>query len=478
MIPRSLESRLTLQQQVLAVLVIAAFALSALAITRATLAREETQTLESAATRIAVSLDLEFDEEHDLAKAIDAVMREETDEGVRITITDLRGRPLAAFPRTRGSAPATPGRDVHAVRVAARCGAWVEVAMSDRLAEASLAALARALLIAAVPLLLLTFLLSRWTIRRALRPLQDMTRRAGELSLDDEDQSLGGSHGLAELERLRVAFDRLLARLSDQLRAERQFASDASHELRTPLTVLTGEIELADSRAGLDAATRESLARAAVQVRAMRELVDSLMLLRRASEGPAAVRQAFEPVDLSDVVDAATREVVARYPGRGDDLARDSELDVVVAGHPGLLVAAVRNLLDNAFKFTPPHTPVRVRVARDSRGATVCVEDGGRGIAEADRERVFDPFFRGTEARAESSGFGLGLPILRRIARAHGGDVTIESSPLGGARITLLLPPWTSSGSDPSASPAQSVAGDHRRSDERMPSSSGTVTNR
>jgi signal transduction histidine kinase len=117
-------------------------------------------------------------------------------------------------------------------------------------------------------------------------------------------------------------------------------------------------------------------------------------------------------------------------------------LDAVVSGHPVLLVAGVGNLLDNAVKFTSTGTSVRVTVAQDERWATVCVEDGGRGIDTSDHERIFDPFFRGAEARAGSSGFGLGLPILRRVARVHGGDVTVERSPLGGARITLQLPRW------------------------------------
>lgn len=442
MIPRTLESRLTLQQQGLAVLVIAAFAVSALWITQATLYREETQTLQAAATRIAVSLDLEFAEEHDLAKAIDAVLSEEAIAGLRITIADSNGRPLATNPAKRG--PTTPAarETLHRARVEAKCGAWVEVAMSDRLRKASLSALARALLIAALPLLLLTFALTRWTVRRALKPLQDMTRRAGAISLEDGEQSLGGTGGLAELERLRVAFDRLLDRLNDQLRAERQFASDASHELRTPLTVLSGEIELAGAQAGLSPATRGGLERAAVQVRTMRELVEALMLLRRASEGQAAVHQAFEPVDLSDVVESAKHEVRVRYPGRQDDVVARADMDVVVSGHAVLIVAGVRNLLDNAIKFTEAGTRVSVTVEQDDQWARICVEDGGLGIAESDYERIFDPFFRGNEARASSTGFGLGLPILRRVARVHGGNVTVERSPLGGARITLRLPRW------------------------------------
>jgi signal transduction histidine kinase len=174
----------------------------------------------------------------------------------------------------------------------------------------------------------------------------------------------------------------------------------------------------------------------------MRELVEALMLLHRASEGPQVVRQAFEPVDLSDVLEVAMRDIGARYSERRCDVHVHSDLDVVVSGHPVLLAAGVRNLLDNAIKFTDARIRVRATVAQDEKWARVTIEDGGGGIHVSDRERVFDPFFRGTEARAGSSGFGLGLPILRRVARVHGGDVTIEPSSLGGASITLLLPRW------------------------------------
>jgi two-component system OmpR family sensor kinase len=79
---------------------------------------------------------------------------------------------------------------------------------------------------------------------------------------------------------------------------------------------------------------------------------------------------------------------------------------------------------------------------QDQQWASVFVEDAGPGIDASERERLFDPFFRGTEARANNSGFGLGLPILRRVARVHGGDVAVERSSLGGARFELQLPRW------------------------------------
>jgi signal transduction histidine kinase len=174
----------------------------------------------------------------------------------------------------------------------------------------------------------------------------------------------------------------------------------------------------------------------------MRELVEALMLLHRASEGTPSVRKAFEPVDLSDVLETAMRSISHRHPGRSSDIQVHAGLDVVVSGHPVLLAAGVRNLLDNAIKFTADGTRVRVTIIQDQQWASVYVEDAGAGIDASECERLFDPFFRGTEARANNSGFGLGLPILRRVARVHGGDVTVERSSLGGARFELQLPRW------------------------------------
>jgi two-component system OmpR family sensor kinase len=114
--------------------------------------------------------------------------------------------------------------------------------------------------------------------------------------------------------------------------------------------------------------------------------------------------------------------------------------EILVAGHGALLASALRNLLDNALKFTRPGQAVAVSLVETDGRAELTVDDSGPGISVAERERVFDPLYRGAEARAGGSGFGLGLPILRRVARAHGGDVQVLDSPLGGARLVLRLP--------------------------------------
>ena len=114
-----------------------------------------------------------------------------------------------------------------------------------------------------------------------------------------------------------------------------------------------------------------------------------------------------------------------------------------MAGHAMLIAAAVRNLLSNAFKFTHAGQRILVSISSIDGWRSVIVEDGGRGIPSSDRERVFDPFFRSGEARGNFDGVGLGLPILRRVARAHGGDVSLGESPLGGSRFELSLPAWS-----------------------------------
>jgi signal transduction histidine kinase len=144
---------------------------------------------------------------------------------------------------------------------------------------------------------------------------------------------------------------------------------------------------------------------------------------------------------LSDVARDAVREALLRDPARSTDVEVSAPDEVLVSGVEALLAAAVRNVVDNALKFTRPGQAVRVTVDEAS-GASVAVDDAGAGIPASERERVFDPFYRGAEARGGHAGLGLGLPILRQVVRAHQGDVTIEDSPLGGTRAILRLPAW------------------------------------
>jgi signal transduction histidine kinase len=294
-----------------------------------------------------------------------------------------------------------------------------------------------------LPLFLATLLTSRALARRALAPMSRMTEQADEVSRLGALRLLGGSDDPAEVAALAAAFNRVLARLEAMLRAERHFAEDAAHELRTPLTVISGELEHAVADPTLGDSHRRALAFARAETERMAELVDALLLLRRAEGAVLQHEPESLPVNLADLARDVTDTWCRKRPERRQDVAVVSPDEALVKGQSTLLTAAVRNLVHNALKFTAPGQPVRITVTPGQTLSVVAVEDGGSGIRPEDSERVFDPFFRGREARAEHDGFGLGLPLLRRVARAHGGDILLTRSDLGGARFDLRLPTWS-----------------------------------
>ncbi|MBD8661057.1 HAMP domain-containing histidine kinase [Frigoribacterium sp. CFBP 8754] len=291
-------------------------------------------------------------------------------------------------------------------------------------------------------------------VRRTLRPLERMTAVARSISGGDRGRRLRPTRPTTELGRTAAAFDEML---DDLERAEgaalaaearlRSFVSDAAHELRTPVA---GIQAAADTlvRAQLDDDERERLTVHVVResLRAGR-LIGDMLLMARLDEGLAL---APRPLDVAEVA----RGAAERQRVRGGDVA----VEVVtsgpvppVSGDLDRLGQVVGNLLDNAVR----HARSSVRVSVASRGVVdtaevvVRVDDDGRGVDDADRERVFDRLVRLDEARARGDGgSGLGLPIARAIARAHGGDVVClpraagggADPGLGGARFELRLP--------------------------------------
>jgi signal transduction histidine kinase len=180
----------------------------------------------------------------------------------------------------------------------------------------------------------------------------------------------------------------------------------------------------------------------------MNDLVEALLFLRRADSLGAAAGDEFVPVSLSELVHETTNDLIVRFPERAADVHVHANGEALVNGHPVLLAAGYRNLLANALQATSRGQAIEIRVEHDTDRWTVVVEDSGGGIDASERERVFDPFFRGAEARSDRNGSGLGLHILRRVARAHLGEVAVKESRLGGARFELRLPMWSPRGAE------------------------------
>lgn len=436
---RSLVHRLASLQQLLAAALIGAFAASAIWLSGRTLERQESIFLRNSASHMAESLDREWEEEGDLPRAAASATAEDAPVNVQFDVLDAMEQRVFTTAKSGIRAPSEHRRSI---RVAVKRGGWVVASISTEPRRRAISALATAFALTAVPLFIGVTVLSRALARRALRPLSRITVEAERATRRGILAQLEHPSDPTEVATLAGAFDRLFAQLDETLQAERHFTQDAAHELRTPLTVLSGELEYALQDSALPERHREGLRRAWEQTRALTELVETFLLLRRTDAESVRGRESAIPVNLGDIVRDLEHEIAARWPERACDLGVLAEDEALVAGDATLLASAIRNLLSNAIKFTRVGQPIRVSVSSSDGQCSVVVEDGGPGIPPPDRERIFDPFFRGGEARSGHEGFGLGLPILRRVARAHGGDVEVSSSALGGARFELRIPAW------------------------------------
>ena len=241
-----------------------------------------------------------------------------------------------------------------------------------------------------------------------------------------------------EVRPLVTALNELLARLRAALERERAFMADAAHELRTPLTALHLQMDmLAHAHGETERAAAMATLSAGVQ-RAIR-LVEQMLSMARAE--PRASPAAHLPVRLDELAREAVAELVPLADARRIDLGVVSEAAVSVAGDADALRTLLRNLIDNAVRYTGAggRVDVAVEPASAPAGARLVVSDDGPGIAAADRARVFDRFYR--RAGDSTSGSGLGLAIVKTIADAHGAAVELTDNPPGhGLRVVVAFP--------------------------------------
>lgn len=295
---------------------------------------------------------------------------------------------------------------------------------------------ASTLVFPALALLVLIAVLLTFALRRGLAPL---SRAAGEVAT----RSVEALHPIPlasqprELHLLIGAINDLMARLGGALALQRHFLADAAHELRTPITALRLQLQLlerAPDHVHREAAMDELRAG---MVRAQHSVEQLLQLSRLGPETPALKR---EPVDLA----ALARETVGRFSARAEELHIDLGAVVaeglVVPGDPQQLAILLDNLVDNALRHTPGGGKVDVTAAWVGGQPCLSVADSGPGIPAAERERVFDRFYRSPGSTA-SSGSGLGLAIVRAVAQRQGATVVLDEAPGGGLLVKVFFPP-------------------------------------
>jgi signal transduction histidine kinase len=275
---------------------------------------------------------------------------------------------------------------------------------------------------------------------RALRPLQQVTSTAPQLSAESLDQRIryvGADDEVAELAR---TFDAMLDRIKATFETQKRFVANASHELRTPLAVMRTEIDvtLSDPDADVDEYRRMATVVRDGSERA-NALVDALLVLAR-SEAQAGRRLSRKmPADLSNGVAGALSAV--RKEADRMSLVFDTDVGPApVVGDPGLLDRLAGNLIENAVRYNHLHGRVWVRTGADDTHAWLVVKNTGYEVEAGDVAGLFEPFRRGGWERTGGRGSGLGLSIVRAVAEAHGGSVTAVANPDGGLEVTVTLP--------------------------------------
>ena len=292
----------------------------------------------------------------------------------------------------------------------------------------------------------LAVLLVWLALARGIKPLNQLEERIRQ-RLPDDLSPLDEHSVPLEVAPLVASINDLLTRLKESIATQKRFLADAAHQLKTPLAGLRMQADLAQRESASAAELKQSLQLIGRASMRATHSVNQLLSLARAESGSTHIARA--PCDLvelaSDVIQDSLHRALDKHIDLGYEGVQPGSPDVVINGNATLLKELIRNLVDNAINYTPSSEEqpgvVTVRVLADRLGRVVLlqVEDSGPGIAESERDLVFQPFYRalGTEA----DGSGLGLPIVLEIAHQHAATVTLEDAtpgrPMPGARFTV-----------------------------------------
>jgi heavy metal sensor kinase len=276
--------------------------------------------------------------------------------------------------------------------------------------------------------------------RRALAPLEQMARRAEQITSERLHERLPAGDSDDELGHLARVFNNLLARLEQSFEQLRRFTSDASHELRTPLTAIRSVGEVALQKHGSPEGYRDTIGSMLEEVTRLTGLVDTLLTISRADAGSIELHPTvFSAMDLARE-SVALLEVLIEE--KGQLMVIEGDAAVSIRGDRMFLRQALVNIVHNAVKYSPSGSVLSVRVLVEPNGI-ICLEvtDTGPGISAEHSARIFDRFYRVDESRSrEAGGAGLGLSIAQWAIRAQGGEIRLRTAEGTGCTFQIRLP--------------------------------------
>jgi signal transduction histidine kinase len=283
--------------------------------------------------------------------------------------------------------------------------------------------------------LLLASLVGYLAAGAALRPVEEMRKRAAAISAREPEERLPIPPAKDQLQRLGLTLNEMLARIDATLERERRFVDDASHELRTPLTLHKTELELALRHGESEEELRAAIASGLEEVDRLVQLAEDLLVVARSEDGKLAL--AREQLSVTDLLSTVAERFRARASESGRPLIVDSEAGVLIEGDRLRLEQALTSMIDNALRHGEGE--VRIWAATDGGGVRLHVSDRGSGFPPEFTPRAFERFSRADAARGQG-GTGLGLAIVETIALAHGGRAGTANNPDGGADVWIEIP--------------------------------------
>jgi two-component system OmpR family sensor kinase len=265
-------------------------------------------------------------------------------------------------------------------------------------------------------------LVTALVIAHSLRPMVRLAEHLDAKRADDLTAlSLAGTP--SELHPFISSINALLGRIRLLIDQQRRFVADAAHELRTPITALSLQAENLE-QVELSEPARDRVAVLKQGMQRTKQLLEQLLALAR-QEATAADHREMPRVSLDSAVKQVVADLMPRALAGEIDLGFRAVEPLTVRAEPVMLAVIVRNLLDNALRFTPPGKSIDVGIYRHDHSAIVQIDDSGPGIAPSELQRVFEPFFRGS--RPQGGGSGLGLSIVKRALETLGGSITLEN---------------------------------------------------
>ena len=269
----------------------------------------------------------------------------------------------------------------------------------------------------------------------ALKPLQNLGEQIEDIQAKNLKHLVVSDQSSIEIEQLTNAFNEMLERLSNTFAAQRQFSANAAHELRTPLAVMRTKLEVFEKNNNPSAAEyQETVHMIRMQTSRLSHVIDILLEM---TDLQSAQKQ--DRISLADMAEEVICDLTAVADKKEITITQNPGTAEII-GNDTLIYRAIYNLVENAIKYNHAGGNVTVSIKEENEFATVNVRDNGPGIQQEDWQHIFEPFFRVDKSRSrDMGGAGLGLALVKEIARQHSGDVYVVQSSKNGTEIALKL---------------------------------------